>query len=152
MTTILISFANLLAVSLVVGAMFGIWLGYSPVNLSPIAYLEQQQHAIRALNITMPIFGAIGTLLTVASAVLAREDRLAFALLIAAVVCLLVAGLVTRVGNQPINAKVMTWSMQTMPTDWTTFRDDWWKWHSTRTLAGIVGLSLLILGTLVERR
>jgi uncharacterized membrane protein len=152
MTTTLVSFANLLAVSLVVGAMFGIWLGYNPVNLSPPAYLEQQQQAIRALNVTMPIFGAIGILLTVASAVLAREDRLAFALLIAAVVCLFVAGLVTRFGNQPINAKVMTWSVQTMPTDWTTFRDDWWKWHITRTLAGIAGLSLLIVGTLVERR
>jgi uncharacterized membrane protein len=152
MTTILVSLANLLVVSLLVGAMFGIWLGYNPVNFSPTAYLEQQQHAIRALNVTMPTLGKIGTLLTVASAVLARDDRLAFALLIAAVVCSLVAGLVTRFRNQPINAKVMTWSVQTMPTNWTTLRDDWWKWHITRTLAGIVGLSLLIVGTLVERR
>ena len=83
---------------------------------------------------------------------LSNSSRIGFALLIAAVVCLLVAGLVTRFGNQPINAKVMTWSVQTMPTDWTTFRDNWWKWHITRTLAGIAGLSLLIVGTLVERR
>jgi Domain of unknown function (DUF1772) len=127
MTTTLFGFANLFVVSLVVGAMFGIWLGYNPMNLSYTAYLEQQQQAIRTLNVTMPLLGKIGTLLTVASAVLARSSRLAPALLMAAVVCLLVAGLVTRFGNQPINAKVRTWSVQTMPTDWTTLRDDWWR-------------------------
>jgi uncharacterized membrane protein len=150
--TTLVGFANLFIVSLVVGAMFGIWLGYNPMNLSYTAYLEQQQQAIRTLNVTMPLLGAIGTLLTVASAVLAHDGHLALALLMAAVVCLLGAGLVTRFGNQPINAKVRTWSVQTVPTDWTTLRDDWWRWHIRRTFAGVVGLSLLILGLLVERR
>jgi hypothetical protein len=85
MTTTLVGFANLFVVSLVVGAMFGIWLGYNPMDLSQIAYLEQQQQAIRTLNVTMPLLGAIGTVLTVASAVLARDGRLAFVLLTAAV-------------------------------------------------------------------
>jgi uncharacterized membrane protein len=152
MTTTLVGFANLFVVSLVVGAMFGIWLGYNPMDLSQTAYLEQQQQAIRTLNVTMPRLGAIGTVLTLASAVLARDGRLAFVLLTAAVGCLLVAGLVTRIGNQPINARVGTWSVQTMPTDWTTCRDDWWRWHIRRTVAGVLGLSLLILGMLVERR
>lgn len=150
MTTTVVGFVNLFVVSLVVGTMFGIWLGYNPRNLSPTAYLEQQQQAIRALNVTMPVLGAIGALLTVVSAVLAR-GRLALVLLTAAVVCLLVAGLVTRFRNQPINAKVRTWSVQTMPNDWSTLRDDWWRWHITRTFAGIMGLSLVILGMLVER-
>ncbi len=150
--TILLAFTNLLLVSLVVGAMFGIWLGYNPANLSAVAYLEQHQQAIRSLNVTMPILGAIGILLTVTSAVFARDDRLAMTLLIAAIACLLVSGLVTRFGNQPINAQVMTWSVRSMPTEWATFKDVWWRWHIVRTLAGVVGLSLLIVATLVQRR
>jgi len=147
-----IGFANLLVVALIAGTVFGIWLGYDPASLSPGTYIEQQQEVIRALNVRMPVLGAIAILLTISSAVLARTERRALYLLVAAVACLLVAGLVTRFGNQPINAIVMTWNAHTPPADWMNLRDEWWKWHIVRTLAMIGGLSLILLANPMGRR
>lgn len=144
-----ISFANLLVVALVAGAVFGIWFGYNPAKLSPDAYVEQQQQAIRALNVKMPVLGAIGILLTVISALLMMAERRTFYVLIGAVVCLVVAALVTRFGNQPINAVVMTWDAHVPPANWIEFRDTWWNWHIMRTVASVAGLCLLLLANLM---
>jgi len=147
-----VGFTNLLVVSLIAGTVFGIWLGYDPSTLSPATYIEQQQEAIRALNVTMPVLGGIGILLTVASALFARRERRTLSMLVAATGCLILAALVTRFGNQPINAVVMTWSSHVPPPTWIALRDEWWNWHIARTCAVIVGLSLLILADPMGRR
>jgi hypothetical protein len=69
-----VNFANLLLAGLLVGAMFGIWLGYAPQDLSALAYIEQQQHAIRALDVSLPALGAVTALLTLCAALLARRE------------------------------------------------------------------------------
>lgn len=150
MTRSIINFSNLLLAALVVGTMFGIWLGYSPVDLSPGAYVEQQQHAIRALNVTMPVLGALTALLTLASAIFARGDRRKLAVFVAALGCFVAAGVTTRFLNQPINAIVITWSALAPPSNWTELRDEWWRWHILRTLLGIAGLSLLIAANMTS--
>ncbi len=150
MTKPITTFANLLLAALVVGTMFGIWLGYNPADLSPRAYVEQQQHAIRTLNVTLPVLGAVTVLLTLASAFLARRSRGRFALLLGAAACFVAAGLVTRLLNQPINAMVITWAADAPPMNWVELRDEWWRWHMVRTGFGIVGLSLLILANLIK--
>lgn len=150
MTRTLVKFATLLLAALVVGTMFGIWLGYNPADLSPAAYIEQQQHAIRALNITMPVLGAFTALLTLISAVLSRGDRRRLALLVSALVCFVAAGVVTRFLNQPINAVVITWSALAPPTNWIELRDEWWRWHILRTAVGIAGLGLVIAAGLMN--
>jgi len=62
-----VRFFDVLLVALVVGSMFGIWVGYNPTSLSPAAYVEHQQLAIRSLNVVLPILGAACILLTVVS-------------------------------------------------------------------------------------
>ena len=146
----IVYFANIFLAALVVGTMFGIWLGYNPVDLSPSAYIEQQQHAIRALNVTMPVLGALTALLTLTSAILTRGDRRRLALLVAVLACFVAAGVVTRFLNQPINAVVMTWSALAAPTNWVDLRDEWWRWHIVRTVFGIAGLGLLIAANVVR--
>ena len=146
----IVSFAGLLLAALVVGTMFGIWLGYNPADLSPSAYIEQQQHAIRALNVAMPVLGALVALLTLASAMLSRGNRSQFALFVGALLCFVAAGAVTRFLNQPINAVVISWSALAPPVNWSELRDEWWRWHILRTAIGLVGLSLLILANLVS--
>jgi uncharacterized membrane protein len=150
MIRLIVNFANLLLGALVVGAMFGIWLGYNPTDLSSGAYVEQQQHAIRALNVTMPVLGALVVLLTLASAALARHNRRQFAFLVSALVCFVVAGIVTRLLNQPINAAVITWSAGAPPANWIELRDEWCRWHIVRTMVGIAGLSLVIGANLIR--
>jgi uncharacterized membrane protein len=147
-----IGFLNILVVALVAGTVFGIWLGYNPASLSSTTYVELQQASIRALNVTMPVLGAIGILLTITSSILARSECRTPYLLVGAVVCLLVAALVTRFGNQPINAVVMTWNTQAPPANWMVLRDEWWQWHIVRTLATVVALSLLLWANPMGRR
>jgi len=100
----------------------------------------------------MPVLGTTGLLLTLTSAILARAERRRLYVLIGATACLLVAGLVTHLENQPINAIVMTWNTHTPPADWMSFRDEWWKWHVVRTLAMVAGLCLLLWANPMERR
>ena len=74
--------------------------------------MTQQQHAIGALNVVLPVLGGITVLLTMVAAALAAGDRPRLALLLLAAACFIVAGLITRFLNQPINAVVMTWSAE----------------------------------------
>jgi uncharacterized membrane protein len=143
-----IDFFTLLLASLLVGTIFGIWLGYNPKGLSAAVYVAQQQQAIRALNVTMPVLGVVTTLLTIIAAVLARGDPTRLTLLVAAAACFIAAGLITRLLNQPINAIVMTWAVNSPPGNWMQLRDDWWRWHVLRVAFGLGGLCLLIAATL----
>lgn len=146
----IVRFIDLLLMSLLVGTMFGIWLGFNPSGLTAQTYVEQQQNTIRALNTVLPVMGAVCILLTIALTVFMKSDTRARNFLTAAIVCLVVAGLVTRLANQPINAQVMTWSVQSPPVNWMELRDAWWSWHILRTIAGICSLAftfLAVLGT-----
>jgi len=62
-------------------------------DLGATVYVPQQQHAIRALNVTMPVLGGMTVLLTIVAAVLARDDQTRLILLVVAVVCFAAAGL-----------------------------------------------------------
>jgi uncharacterized membrane protein len=147
-----IRFVSLLLTSLLVGAMFGIWLGFNPSPLTATAYVEMQQNAIRALNVSLSVLGLGCVLLTAVLAALTKNDKRGRYLLIASTLCLAVAGIVTRVGNQPINAVVMTWSPQAPAANWTELRDLWWHWHIVRTVAGIGALVLALLAAVGGQR
>lgn len=151
MVLTVVRFIDLLLVALLVGTMFGIWIGFNPAGLSASTYIEQQQHTIRALNTLMPLLGAVCIVLTIVLAVLTKDIPLSRYLLVAAVICLLIAGVVTRFKNQQINTVVMTWNAQTPPTNWTELRDQWWQWHIVRMVAGIAALGLLIVAVLHSR-
>ncbi len=118
MTTRIIRFCNIVMVALVTGTIFGIWIGYNPKDLSAPTFIEQQQNVILALNTLMPILGLITILLTLTSAFLQRKDKVALSVLLVASAFLIVSGLTTRFGNQPINSIVMTWDMNTPPNNW----------------------------------
>lgn len=144
MTTRIIRFCNIVMVALVTGTIFGIWIGYNPKDLSAPTFIEQQQNAILALNALMPILGLITILLTLTSAFLQRKDKIAFSALVVASVFLIVSGLTTKFGNQPINSIVMTWDMNTPPNNWTELRNQWWIFHELRTLSAFIGLCLIV--------
>lgn len=143
MTLTLVRFANIVFAALIAGGIFVIWVGYDPATLSPSTYVEQQQNAIRGLNVLMPVLGAITLLLTLVSAFLQRRNRKVFVLLIVAAAFLIISGLVTRYGNQPINVIVMAWDMARPPANWTELRDQWWGFHRLRTISGLIALALI---------
>jgi uncharacterized membrane protein len=148
MFSTMIDFSSVLFAALTVGSMFAVWLIFNPAGLDASFYIALHQQGVRALNKTMPALGAITILLTIAATALGRVNGTRFRLLMVAVVCFAAAGLITRFLNQPINAIVMTWRADSPPDNWAGLRDKWWRWHLIRLASGLVGLSLLIVGTL----
>ncbi len=144
----MIYFADMLAAALLAGAMFGMWLVLNPAGLAAGDYVTLQQQGIRTLNRAMPMLGAATILLTVLAALLGRDDGTRYGLLAGSVICFVAAGLVTRFLNQPINAIVITWHTDAPPANWRAMRDEWWRWHLIRVLAGLGGLSQLIAAML----
>lgn len=145
-------FLLLVLLSLLVGTMFGIWVGYNPASLSATAYVEQQQNAIRAFNVLLPAIGAVCILLTAGLAFAARLDSRTRYLHVVAAILMVVAAVVTRFGNQPINAIVISWGAHAPAADWVQLRNDWWQWHVVRSVAGIGALVATIVAVLFARR
>ena len=140
----LIKFFDILLTGLIAGIILGICIGYNPHNLSAIAYVEQQQNAIRSLNVLMPALGLIAIILTFIYAFLCKGGNLNRNLLLVAAVFLIASGLITKFGNQPINALVITWDTGNIPDTWTALRDEWWTFHILRTLSTLAGFTLIV--------
>ncbi len=144
MSLLVIRFLNIVMAGLIAGTLFGIWIGYNPQNLSAQTYVEQQQSVIKALNTLMPILGLLVIILTVISAFMQKGNQTVFILLLIAAVLLIISGLVTRFGNQPINSIVMTWNKVDAPNNWLELRDKWWSWHVIRALSALVAFCLIV--------
>ena len=140
----IVRFLNLIMAGLIAGALFGIWIGYNPKNLSAQTYVEQQQSVIKALNTLMPLLGLVTIILTVIAAFGQRQNQTVFITLLVAAGFLIISGLVTKFGNQPINSIVMTWNKTDVPGNWTELRDKWWSFHIVRTLTAFIALCLIV--------
>lgn len=148
----IIRFVLLVLMALLVGSMFGILIGYNPASLSASAYVEQHQNAVRSFNTLFPVMGAICIVLIVILAFRSGTQRPIRYLLVAAAFLMLVAALVTRFGNQPINAIVMTWSTHVQAANWEQLRDQWWQWHVVRTVAAILAFSFVVVALLSKSK
>lgn len=139
-----VQIVSLTLIALVAGAVFGIWRGYNPESLSASAFVEMHQNAVRGLNVLMPVLGGLAMAFTLLSAYLQRDDRYVSYTLLVAVLLMVVSMLVTRLGNQPINAVVMTWNPQSPPADWQQLRDKWWNFHLIRTGSSVLALVIMV--------
>jgi hypothetical protein len=140
----IIRFINVVMAGLITGIVIGIWIGFNPKSFSFSTYLELQQGAIRALNTLMPLLGLITIVLTLLAAFLNRHDRLVLIPLLTAAILLFISGLITKFGNQPINAIVMTWNHSEVPSNWTELRDKWWALHKIRSLTSLLSFFLIV--------
>jgi uncharacterized membrane protein len=143
---------SLLAVSLVVGAMFGIWRGYDITTFTPATFIEVHQGAVRGLNNLLPLLAALVLASLIALAFLGRGRPNVLGLYLAAALMIIAGGVVTRVFNQPINDHVMLWSPAALPDDWTVERDSWWYWHQLRLAVTLVAELTIIAAVFVDRQ
>jgi hypothetical protein len=140
----------LCAAAIVAGGTFAIWRGFPPHELSASAYIQIQQGAIRGLNLLFPVVGLLALVSSAALALLTHgRQRWLFVI---AILLMIVAALVTRFGNQPINAVVMGWSPNAPPADWEALRDRWWGLHLIRTFFACASYVALALGCLLPLR
>jgi hypothetical protein len=140
---VFIRFLNLIMAGLIAGSIAGISLGYNPASFSYPTYVEYQQNAIASLNTIMPILGLITIILTLVSAFSQKTKKSVLITLLVAATLLIAAGLITRFGNQPINAEVMKWSPSNTPANWSELRADWWQFHLGRTVLSVIAFCLI---------
>jgi archaellum biogenesis protein FlaJ (TadC family) len=150
MTTSIVRFINIIVAALLAGVSFGIWIGFNPLKLSPSTYIEQQQNMLRALKVLMISLVIFAALITISSAFLQKNNKPAFISLLVAAVFFISCILITRFGIKPIDDKVMTWTVNSIPGDWTELRDKWWLLHKLRTFVELIAL-FLVTWTSIKR-
>ncbi len=147
----LVQFAAIVLISLVAGSTFGVWRGYNPMSFSPVTYLEVHQGTVRGLNFLLPAMAAASLVLVVTLAFMSRDRAPVLMMYLAAIVGIVAGGAVTRLANQPINADIMTWTRESMPSNWMDIRDTWWHWHVIRTFISVATVSILIAAVFSDR-
>jgi hypothetical protein len=100
------------------------------------------------LMVTMVI---LATLFTLISAVMQRQRKTVFIALLAASAFLFSCIIISRFGNLPIQKELLTWTVDTMPDNWTVLRDKWWTLHIVRTLAELFALTIIAWTTVSNR-
>ena len=150
MANSIIRFLNIILAALLAGVSFGIWIGFNPLGLSASTYLEQQQNTIRSLSVLMTSLVVIAFIITIISAFLQKNNKVVFITLLIAAICFLACIFISALGNKPIDNLAMTWTNDTLPKNWTAFRDKWWSLHIMRTISELIAL-VLIAWTNVRR-
>ena len=129
----------------------GIWQGYNPTLYSQHTFLEVHRGAVHGLNTLLPLMGLATMILTLVLTLRSDRQTALRGLYWSTLALLVLAGLITRFANQPINAVVIAWTADTVPDNWTEIRDSWWFWHTVRTLVSIAALAGLVTATLAAR-
>lgn len=145
-----VQFFDILIIALLAGSVFGVWRGYDPTGFSATGFLEVHQGAVRGLNTLLPAMGAAAIILTVMLSWNARDRPIVCSVYLLALAAMVTAALVTRFGNQPINATVMGWTAGTMPTGWEDLRDAWWRWHMVRVGATMAALAMIVAAVMSD--
>jgi hypothetical protein len=100
-----------------------------------------------------PVGAAIegGALITVVVlSIFVRKRRPAFALTRVGAVCMAAAQVAWWLFVFPVNSRMVNWTPESLPENFTKLRDQWEYTHATRAILQIVGLGSLILSVLAE--
>lgn len=152
MTATIIRFLNIVLVALLAGTSFGIWVGFNPANYSASTYIEQQQNLLASLNTSMVALVIIATIVTIASAFLQRQNKMAFFALLTAAFFLALCIVISRLGNLPIQTEMLSWNLISPPDTWTEMRDKWWSFHIMRTVAELIALVIIAWTSAVQHK
>lgn len=127
------------------GLAAGIFLGHRmgvsfamPI-LSPSSFVQLQQVIHRYFARMMPplVLSAMGASIAWVALSVGRTPSLASWLAAAAALAMVVAAVLTRVVNIPINAKLITWRVEAPPADLSTLWAPWERVHSVRTVLAV---------------
>ena len=64
---------------------------------------------------------------------------------------LVVALVITLSVNVPIDAAIDRWTVDTLPSDWTSLRNRWEAYHAARTFISLAGFGLVLAAVVWSR-
>ena len=142
--------------ALVMGVFWGTWFSLSRTmsQLSPETFLAVGHEMIQNLGTPMAILLPFALLSALITLVLARQEGHAAAFRwVAAGFLLMVAALVITLGVEvPIDNRIQTWTVATLPADWRSIQSRWELWHTVRTFASIAALAAVAISAVVTGR
>jgi Domain of unknown function (DUF1772) len=150
MIIFIIRFFDILLSGLLAGIMICIWQGADHKASSEISNLEIQQANIKIFDDKIPLLGLMTILLSLISAALQNHIMIIFIPLILASLFLMVSGILTRYGNQPINKQIRRWSKDFIPNKWEYMRDKWFYYHMYRTILTLLAFVIIITTSLMN--
>jgi len=142
--------------ALVMGIFWGTWFSLSRTmdQLPAETFLAVGHEMIQNLGTPMAILLPFALLSALITLVLARQEGHAAAFRwVAAGFLLMVAALVITLAVEvPIDNRIQTWTVATLPADWRSIQSRWELWHTVRTFASIAALAAVAIGAVVTGR
>ena len=99
-----------------------------------------------------PVIEVAALLAAIILVFLVRGRRPAFALTIVAVFLLAASTALWWTLIYPVNRELLTWTVETLPQNWTDFRDQWEYTHSARAALMFLALGTLVAAAIIEHR
>jgi len=147
----IVRFANLVLAGMLAGNEFGTWAAVHPSleKLGPEARITAEQEITRRYAAIMPAWMG-STVVSCVLAVLFSRGRAGFRSTLLGAACLVGMLASTRIGNVPINNRVLEMDPEKDQEEFTQLRKRWDSLHTLRVALNVAGLGSLIAGALAK--
>jgi uncharacterized membrane protein len=151
----LAQFVGIMLYVLVAGVMWGTWLslGRTMTRYDAATFLSDGQHMISNLATVMAVLMISAALVGVLVVVLLFRGRSTLAgwLALSGLLLLVAVIVVTLSVEVPIDNKIKTWTVTTLPSDWQDIRARWAAFHTLRTFLSLAAVAAAVGAALTAR-
>lgn len=155
MVTKLAQFLTIMLYVLVAGVLWGTWLALARTmtDYDATTFLTDGKHMIANLGTVMAVLMISAAVLGLVTTVLLFRagPRAAGWLALVGLLCLIAVIVVTLSVEVPIDNKVSTWTVPTLPSDWREIRARWADFHTLRTFLSLAAVAAAVAAALSTR-
>ncbi len=148
-----VRFANLVLAGMLAGNEFGTWAAVHPAleRLGPEERIRAEQEVTRRYGAFMPAWMGSAVVSSLLALLFSRGSA-GFRSTLLGTACFAGMLISTRLGNVPINARVLQMDPERDQGEFAGLRERWDRLHALRVALNVVGLGFLISGALAEDR
>jgi hypothetical protein len=155
MTTKLAQFVSIMLYVLVAGVMWGTWLslGRTMTRYDAATFLADGKQMIANLAAVMAVLmvaAGVAGVLTVAL-LFRGGSRVGAGLALAGLLLMVAVLVVTLAVEVPLDNRIRTWTVATLPSDWQGLRERWAAFHTLRTFLALGSVAAAVAAALVGR-
>ena len=146
-----VRFASLVLAGMLAGNEFGTWAAVHPSlgKLGPAERIRAEQQITRRYAAIMPAWMG-STVISCLLALLFSRGTAGFRSALFGTVCFVGMLASTRIGNVPINDRVLEMDPERDQEEFARLRERWDRLHALRVALNVAGLGFLVAGALAE--
>ena len=144
-------FISLILVMLVTGVFWGTWftLTRSLDQFPPDNFIRIGKTIISNVAWPMRILMPLTLVSLLWLCFITRKEQPGFYYVLASFILMIVTLIITVGVEVPIDNQIKTWTVETIPPNWTELRSRWDDFHALRTLTSIMSFVALAIGALM---